>query len=106
MNKALLPFAYALALIALPFSLIHAGGVYEPADGKCYFGFTVRAWDDLALTNWVYGDQRPFDERYRDSIQMELAGRQPAVYGFVANWQNDDGTPVAFADSALPQIQQ
>src|SRR5437867_3476640 len=52
-----------------------------PADGSSYFGFTLRNWDGPALVDPVFGDLRPFPERYADSVQYETAQKLPSVFG-------------------------
>jgi hypothetical protein len=66
--------AVALATAA---SARHADGtvtrLLPPPDGQAYFGFTFRLWD---TSDPEYGDSRQFDERIRDSVANELAGRR------------------------------
>jgi glycosyl hydrolase family 26/PASTA domain-containing protein len=62
-----------------------------PPDGQAYFGFTFRLWDS---TDPAVGDSRPFDQRIRDSIQSELAGKTPTFLNVWAGWQDhaNDGS--------------
>ncbi len=75
---------------------------FEPLDGQTYFGFTTRSWDS---TDPAYGDTRSFVERYQDSIQVELGGKAPSLFGIPSIWQNADGSMVPFS-SSLNQINQ
>lgn len=88
------------SLVALAFLLVltgSAGGVSNqeprlsrlvlPADGRSHFGFTFLLFDS---SDPVWGDTRPFDERIRDSIQMELAGKTPTFLNVWAPWQHPD----------------
>jgi beta-mannanase len=61
-----------------------------PSNGSSYFGFTTRTWDEL--TDLRYGDERPFADRYADSIQNETAQKAPSLFGLPMIWQNRDGT--------------
>jgi hypothetical protein len=71
-----------------------------PPDGQAYFGFTFRVWD---TGDPVWGDARPFADRIRDSIQVELAGKTPTFLTVWAPWQKPDepGKPlVPFSESS------
>jgi hypothetical protein len=74
-----------------------------PTDGHAYFGFTFRLFDS---SEPVWGDSRPFDERIRDSIQNELAGKKPAYLSVWTPWQHPDlpGKPLIPFSAALGDI--
>src|SRR5436190_17036740 len=80
-----------------------SGGITRllpPPDGQAYFGFTFRLWD---TGDPVWGDARPFADRIRDSIQVELAGKTPTFLTVWAAWQKPDepGKPlVPFSESS------
>jgi chitodextrinase len=77
-----------------------AASKFEPPDGQAYFGFTTRSWDGPALTDPSFGDERPFRDRYADSIASELGGKSPTLFGVPTIWQNADGSMVPFSDAA------
>jgi len=58
-----------------------------PPDGKVYFGLTFRPWD---TTDPAWGDTRPYEERIRDAITNELAGKTPTFLNVWAGWQASD----------------
>lgn len=68
--------------------------LFEPADGKAYFGFTFRNWES---SDPAYGDTRLFAERYTDAIQVELGGKDPSLFGVPTIWQKADGTMQPFS---------
>jgi hypothetical protein len=74
-----------------------------PADGRAHFGFTFLLFDS---TEPVWGDSRPFDERIRDSIESELAGKTPTFLNVWTPWQHPDlrGDPMVPFGSALADI--
>jgi hypothetical protein len=74
-----------------------------PTDGHAYFGFTFPLFDS---TEPVWGDNRPFDERIRDSIQNELAGKKPTYLNVWTPWQQPDlpGKPLVPFSAALGDI--
>lgn len=77
--------------------------LYEPADGKAYFGYTFPTADN---TNPLAGDVRPFSERYQDAVNMEFGGKSPSLFIIPSNWQTGAGVPVYFTATILPQINQ
>jgi hypothetical protein len=77
---------------------------YEPPDGLAYFGFTFKLWDlSPPKANAVWGDTRPFAERIRDSIQVELAGKAPTILKVQNEWQSRNGAVQPFS-TALADI--
>ena len=69
------------------------------SDGQANFGFTFRLFD---TNDPIWGDTRPFEERIRDSIQNELAGKTPTFIKVWTPWQHPErlGKPfVPFRDA-------
>ena len=89
---ALVLLAAALAVTSAPAR--HQGArassltrlVPQP-DGQANFGFTFRLFD---TSEPLWGDARPFEERIRDSIQNELAGKTPTFIKVWTPWQRPD----------------
>ena len=74
-----------------------------PPDGETYFGFLYRWWDGTPAVNASYGDTRPFPERIKDAIAVELGGKTPSLMWVSGTWQRDDCTTVPF-DDVIAQI--
>jgi hypothetical protein len=76
-----------------------------PRDGASYFGFTFRLFDS---SDPIWGDTRSFDERIRDSIENELAGKTPTFLSVWAAWQRPDlpKRPLVPFSEILPDIQK
>lgn len=72
-------------------------------DGQANFGFTFLLSD---TTDPIWGDTRPFDERIRDSIARELAGKTPTFLKVWTPWQHPDleGKPYVPFSAAADDI--
>lgn len=72
-------------------------------DGQANFGFMFRLFD---TTDPIWGDTRPFDERMRDSIEHELAGKTPTFLKVWTPWQrpNQKGKPYVPFSAAKDDI--
>ena len=63
-----------------------------------------KLWDlTPASANTPYGDTRPFAERIKDAIAVELGGKSPTVIKVQTDWQTSDRSFLPFSD-ALEQI--
>ena len=108
---ALLALVVLSAAVLLPSAVAEQGAssaatlprLVPPSDGQAYFGFTFRLFDG---SNPVWGDDRPFAERIRDSIEIELAGKTPAFIKVWTPWQRPDqrGKPYVPFGDALADI--
>jgi len=74
-----------------------------PPDGQVYFGLTFRPWD---TTDPAWGDTRPYEERIRDAITNELAGKTPTFLNVWAGWQASDqpGQPMVPFNKRLADV--
>src|SRR5437870_3003534 len=72
-------------------------------DGRANFGFTFRLFDS---SDPAWGDTRPFAERIRDSIQNELAGKNPTFLTVWTPWQQPEqpGKPFVPFSEAIADI--
>jgi hypothetical protein len=94
-RRALLAVVLVGAALLLPSAAAEQGAptvatlprLVPPRDGQAYLGLTFRLFD---TSSPVQGDDRPFGERIRDSIDVELAGKTPAFIKVWTPWQHPD----------------
>ncbi len=64
---------------------------FEPQDGQVYFGFNYwmeGMWDyEILEHRAAMGDTRPFPERIREDIKVELGGKTPSLFWVMGHWQ-------------------
>jgi hypothetical protein len=109
-RHALLAVALLGAALLLPSAAARHGALsastvprlVPPSDGQAYVGFMFRLFD---TNDPVWGDDRPFAERIKDSIEIELAGKRPAFIKVWAPWQRPtSGQAVRAFSDALGDI--
>jgi Glycosyl hydrolase family 26 len=94
-RRALLALVLVGAAVLLPSAAAEQGAsstamlprLVSPADGQAYFGLTFPLFD---TSDPVWGDDRPFAERIKDSIDIELSGKPPAFIKVWTPWQKPD----------------